>query len=241
MANPYGAWDYIHYLNEEIHKLYVIKEYKSEIYNHRYDIWPDLKSEAYIDRLMTTFVKDPQIFILAPNPKKFSLPTGSRVDRRDYMSTVSSGSNRGISRTHVSKILRTFKILDELRTSCMSILNSRPQLAQFRPKMLFIMNTVYMLPFIYLSSVVQSWTNTLADAGSDSDYSRLLQVLRIDDYVSGIHPQKWESEVKNLFDMYKDNYIYSKTTVSDQELTREWTKVRQLTKLLVIILSPQTR
>lgn len=237
MADPYGSYDYCWYIAEELHKHVLTQlDFKSVI-KSRDTLWPGIDKETYVNRLMTTYLGNHNLFL--PTEQEMKADTsGARIDRKGAPAvSVGLGSTQALRRSVVTDVMRSWKLQN------LSIDKIAPYVAsgkELRPMMCFVTNVAYMFPSYYLSVVLNCWINAVMDLGAQdvSTLDQLKIVLGVDRNTnSPLEATLWVKVVNGLIEKYCTDAEAYASACSD--IPAEWIKVRHLTKLLVVMMGPQ--
>lgn len=239
MADALGAWDLVDNMLKRIHDdIMVVKlQYKTEIYPKAEQLWPGLDKETYLLRLMKELVTNHGLLLPVPSVKQMKAVPNLRIDaRKTGRSTTVAGN---VSRKLDTKTKYDFcshspqfgKIASSIKDMIKKSSNN------LRPLSWFAVHITCLLPYIFLSARVQSWVNALSDMEIQGDLDKF--VLLMDGTLAEMNSIIWcritESFVEKII------ALPGTDSMSPNEINDEWTKVRQLIKLLVITLGPQAR
>ena len=235
-----SAWDFVRPIQDKLHKDSLIKYGYKEIFDKRHDIWPGLQQQTYIDRLMKTYKTDSGVFLPDTTVK---VSPGVRTEGKKSLNTVEPMSS---SETAFPESLNV-KFLTHLKYPTINLDLVRNIVStgqELRPMTCFVTNFVYMYPSIFLSNMMNVWTNTRLDVDKGpipSDYLKdFLGFGQGSPYIYNRVAQ-YATLFNNLISHYfVDNYLKS-VLKNDNDFNSEWNRARYITKLLIIAVGPQGR
>lgn len=240
MADSLGAWDVVDVMLKRIHNdVMVVKiPYKSDIYPRATELWPGLEKETYLKRLMKELVTNPSLLLPVPSAKQMkALPSSVRIDARKLgrPSTIAGNVSRKLDSkgkfdflSHSGQFSRIASMIKEM------IAKSSNNL---RPLSWFAVHITCLLPYIFLSTRVQSWVNALSDMETQGEMDQFISLM--EGCTLEMNSILWCKVTENFVE--KISALPGTDSMTPDEIVKEWTKVRQLIKLLVITQGPQSR
>lgn len=259
-------WDYVETTSKAYHQMAMQKGFK-EIIQNREEIWPDIKSETYIDRFLTQYAQKHDLFSFPKGLKTSGfkiLDKVSTVSTRDSaddsdiplaVGTVSGAPKKGAAatdllfdysppdlenaKTSYSKLkMNTIKL-----ESISNIIDSKP--GALRPMTCFVATLAHIFPSMFLAIQVNCWSSSVMSINATYTTDDFVGALRIgsaflDTGSPAIAPIKWIKLINELISDYFEKNNYLESVLKDKnEINQEWNLVRKMFKLLIISLGPQ--